>query len=122
MQQQQMQQQQMQQQMQQQQMQQQQFHQNTYPNNNNTNHNSNDNNKNKQNNTSSNLDIIQKDFLLVLICSLLIHSNITQSFFQKYIKFMFIDKEITTMGILSNAIILSVLIIIIKNINFSVNM
>ena len=128
----QMQQQQMQQQqMQQQQMQQQQqFQQNTYPNNSNTypnNNNTYPNNtnihqNNKQNNISSNLDVIQKDFVLVLICSLLIHSNITQSFFQKYIKFMFIDKEISTIGILSNAVILSILIVVVRNINLSVNM
>ena len=66
-------------------------------------------------------DEIQKEFIIVLISSLFINSSVVQSFLLKNISIMFSEGNITTAGILINAILIGLIVVGLKNIQFSIN-
>jgi len=68
-------------------------------------------------------ETIQKDFIVVLICSIFVNSSIMQSMFKRYLHFMFdSSNSMNTIGVLINSIFVAILVIVLNNINLSVNM
>ena len=76
----------------------------------------------KKHNKEKTYDKLQKEFIVIVVASLLVNSHYVQEMLMKYIQAMNKNGSISAIGLLVNACLLGVLVVLSKNLNFSVTL